>query len=421
MKLKIENNRIQSKSLKIYLIHPVFLNFMYLYNTMDDIYDIAIIGAGPAGLCAARNILLNEKNTSVIIIEKSTDINKRIPCAEGVGKLGFHEVLEPKKTWIRSEVSHLTLHSPDNTTITYTDSNKGYIINRALMQHDLADSCLDMGATGLFNHSVTMLSEPIPEGMRTIHIDNGSKVSAKVVIDCSGPLSRFGKNENIETKPLDLEAAYFAHVDGVKTRTDTVHLYVGKNLAPGGYAWAFPRNSESLNIGIVLGSSFRGKYNIGKLLNTFINKYYSEGTIVRKCAGSIPCYKRRALIATSRLIKAGDAISTVNPVSRAGISEAMKSGHLAGRFAIEMLGARSEKEMKKVCDDYEKMWHKKLGKRHLKLAKVKKSLLSVSDEEYNSGSHALAAIPQNKLTMSKIFTTCLGKFPKLVWALRHLM
>ncbi len=388
---------------------------------MAKIYDIAIIGAGPAGLCAARNILLTEKKISVIIIEKSTDINKRIPCAEGVGKLGFHEVLEPKKTWIRSEVSHLTLHSPDNTTITYTDSNKGYIINRALMQHDLADSCLEMGATGLFNHSVIMLSEPKTDGTRTLHIDDNSKVEARVVIDCSGPLSRFGKNENVETKPLDLEAAYFAHVDGIKTRTDTVHLYVGEDLAPGGYAWAFPRNEESLNIGIVLCSPLRGKYNIGKLLDTFLNRYFSEGTVVRKCAGSIPCYNKRAPIATTRLIRSGDAISTVNPISRAGISEAMKSGHLAGGFAIEMLNAPSEKAMKKICDSYEKKWHKKLGKRHLKLAKVKKSLLNVTDEEYNRGSHALAAIPQKQLTMSKIFTTCLGKFPKLVWALRHLM
>ena len=76
---------------------------------MADLYDIAIIGAGPAGLCAARTILSHENKPSVILIEKSTDIDKRIPCAEGVGKLGFHEVLEPKTTWIRSVVSHLIL------------------------------------------------------------------------------------------------------------------------------------------------------------------------------------------------------------------------------------------------------------------------------------------------------------------------
>lgn len=388
---------------------------------MADLFDIAIIGAGPAGLCAARTILLQENKPSVILIEKSTDIDKRIPCAEGVGKLGFHEVLEPKKTWIRSLVSHLILHSPDNTTISYTDSNKGYIINRALMQHDLADTCLEMGAEGLFSHTVMKINKPDSDGKRTIYLDSGDTIRAKVVLDCSGPLSRFGELEKIDFKPLDLEVAYLAHIEGIETRTDTVHVFVSEKLAPGGYAWAFPRNEQSLNIGIVLGSSFRGNCNISTLLDTFIKKYYPGGKVIRKFAGSIPCYNKSLEIATSGLIKAGDAISTVNPISRAGISEAMKSGTIAGSFAIQMLNASNEKEINKICDSYKKAWYKKLGSRHLKLARVKSFLQRVTDKEYNAGAQVLANIPQDQLTMSKIFRTCLTKFPKLILALRHLM
>ncbi len=386
---------------------------------MGTIYDIAIIGAGPAGLCAARNILIHHKPLSVILIEKSTDKNKRIPCAEGVGKLGFHEVLEPKLSWIRSVVSNLTLHAPDNTAITYTDNNKGYIIDRALMQHDLADECLELGATGLFNHSVVSVSEP--SDTRTLLLDDGKSIEARVVMDCSGPLSRIGHDEPISSKPKDLEAAYFAHVEGVRAETDTVHLYVGEELAPGGYAWAFPRNKESVNAGVLVGTTLRSKVNIKKLLDTFLKRHFPKGNIVGAYGGSIPCFKQRSPIAFKRLIKAGDAVSTVNPISRAGISEAMKSGTLAAQFAVSMVNAYSEKEMAKLADSYEKAWHKKLGSSHFKLAKVKNSLLNVSDVEYNRGAQALAAIPQDQLTMSKIFRTCLGKFPKLVWALRHLM
>jgi len=388
---------------------------------MSNSFDIAVIGAGPAGLCAARHILLQKKAPRLVIIEKSTDIDKRIPCAEGVGRLGFHEVLEPEKSWIRSEVSNLTLHSPDNTTITYTDKNKGYIINRALMQHDLAKTCLDMGAEGLFNHTVNRVTG-MENGSRIIFLNDGTSISARIVIDCSGRLSRFGGNEGtLPVKPLDLEVAYFAHVEGIKTETDTVHLYVGKEIAPGGYAWAFPMNKQSLNIGIVIGSIFRNSCNIRTLLDAFIQKYYAEGTIVRKAAGSIPCYNKRGPIAAAGLIKAGDAISTVNPISRAGISEAMKCGTLAGVCALQMLHASGEKEVKKICAQYEKAWHKKMGSRHLKLARVKKFLQKVTDTEYDKGAHALAAIPRDELTMSKIFRTCLRRFPSLILAIRHVM
>jgi flavin-dependent dehydrogenase len=176
-----------------------------------------------------------------------------------------------------------------------------------------------------------------------------------------------------------------------------------------------------MNIGIVLGTTFRKRHNIRALLDAFLARYFPEGTVVSRCAGTIPCYVKRQPVATSGLIKAGDAISTVNPISRAGISESMKSGTLAGEFALRMLGAESQKQASALCAAYEKAWYKKLGSTHLKLARVKKSLLKVPDPDYDRSAHALAGIPQDQLTMSKIFTLSLGKFPRLVWALRHLM
>ena len=99
------------------------------------------------------------------------------------------------------------------------------------------------------------------------------------------------------------------------------------------------------------------------------------------------------------------------------------SGEMQLRIAraLAMLGSENIRTQKKLAGDYEKEWYKKMGKRHVKLARVKMDLLKVSDEEYNSGAHTLAAYQQKEMTMSKIFTVCLGKFPRLVWALRHLM
>jgi digeranylgeranylglycerophospholipid reductase len=200
-----------------------------------------------------------------------------------------------------------------------------------------------------------------------------------------------------------------------------VHLYTGRDLAPGGYAWMFPRGKGAANIGILIGSCYKGKINITSLLDTFLERRFPGITIVNRFAGSIPCGFPSRPAAVPGLLKAGDAASTVNPISRAGICEALLSGGLAGYHALLMLEAKSEKEMRRAAASYEAAWRKKRGSRHEKLARAKQSLAEVPDADYDRAAHALARIPQESLTMSKIFTTALGRFPRLAWSLRHLM
>jgi flavin-dependent dehydrogenase len=99
----------------------------------------------------------------------------------------------------------------------------------------------------------------------------------------------------------------------------------------------------------------------------------------------------------------------------------MISGGLAGDFALKMLGSQTNRDVKTLCADYEKAWHEACGKIHCKLARVKTSLQKVPDEDYENAAKTLSKIPEHQLTMSTIFKMSLGRFPRLVWAIRHLM
>jgi digeranylgeranylglycerophospholipid reductase len=384
-------------------------------------YDIVIIGAGPAGLCAALHASASAGSAAVLLVDKVQPWKDPIACAEGVGRLGFHEALAPRDAWIRCVVSKAAFHAADNTTLTYADPNGGYIINRARMQKDLVETCREQGVECRLNRGVTRVTPADASGLRELFFDDGGTLRARVVVDCSGPLSKIGREESLPWKPLDLEPAYFALMNGIPNETDTVHIYMSQELAPGGYGWAFPRDATSMNVGILVGSGLHGAANVRALLEKFIQRHFGEGTIVARFAGAIPCYRSRQPMAAPGLIKAGDAASTVNPISRGGITEAMLNGSMAGTTAVAMLGAATQRDLVRICKDFEKAWYEKRGKRHLKLARVKEEFARIDDAEFIKAAHALSQIPRKSLTMAKIFRISLGRFPRMVWAMRHLM
>ncbi len=383
-------------------------------------FDVIIIGAGPAGLYAGRE-LLGTNGADILLLDKTAPWEHPMPCAEGVGKLGLHEAGPVSPAWIRQEIISATFHAPNGSTISYTDKNGGYIINRALLQRDIANELTSTGITADFGCRVTSIS-PEKNGYRTVSTADGRTLKGRVIIDASGPVNCFAKDEPVSAKPGDLEPAYFVWVDNYAITADHIHIYAGQKIAPGGYAWIFPRGTGGANIGIVLGKKFSRSVNIRKLLDQFIDRNCPGVHIVQRFAGSIPCgYKRPLPMALPGLIKAGDAASTVNPISRAGITEAMHSGVLAGQAATAMLQTKTDKKRLVCAKVYEREWNERRGNRHQKLARSKSAMLKVPDDDYNRGAETLSGIPLSEMTMSKIFRASLSRFPRLVWALRHLM
>jgi digeranylgeranylglycerophospholipid reductase len=387
---------------------------------MSDTFDIIVIGAGPAGLSAALASLEAGKKHSVLLVDKCTPWETPIACAEGVWTDQFDDELDVKPEWVRFRISTLVLHSANDSRVSHFAKEAGCIINRSLMQRDLAGRCRALGAEVRLDACVTGVG-PEKDSLREVRFADGKTASARVVIDCSGPIAGFGKNERICAKPPDLEHAYFVVAENAGIRHDEIHVHLGSTVAPGGYAWAFPREKNGANIGLVIGASFRGKTDIKKLLNSFLASRYPSAIVKSRHAGAIPCGGRPLPAAVSRFVKAGDAASMVNPFSRAGIMEAVISGKLAGRCACAMLAAGSQAKMLAACKDYDRRWSRALGKKQEKLAKAKDRLFRIPDADYDEAFAALSKIPPEKRSIAKIIGLSLGRFPRLVWAMRHLI
>jgi hypothetical protein len=260
---------------------------------MNDCYDIIIIGAGPAGLNAGLHAMRSPRTISILIIDKVVPWEHPIQCAEAVGRLGFREAIDVKESWIRQAVTTACFHAPDNTTVTYTDKNGGCIIDRAAMQRDCARELTNKGVTFIFNRRVVRISRHADDSPRAVEFEDGATLYGRVVIDASGPLACLGKDERLAWKPMDLEPAYFVHAEGNDLPADRVHVYINHDLAPGGYAWAFPRGKNAANIGILIGSRCRGGVNIRRLLDVFLERYYPAITIVNRLVSLGAPWRRR--------------------------------------------------------------------------------------------------------------------------------
>lgn len=386
---------------------------------MKNRFDIIVIGAGPAGLMACREIA--KSDSSFAVIEKSESYEKSIFCGEGVWKQPFDNLITPKDSWIRLKITKASFESPNNSTVLLGDGKEvlGYILDRAKMQEDLLT---DISEKGILFRGISVKKVEKNQKFQRVTLSNGDELECKTIIDSSGPSSTFSKEFGIYNKPTDLEPALYAIVDNIKDyNSDTLTLKMCSYFGAGGYAWEFPHSKNTVNIGAVIGVDFKGKFSLKERIKEYIEKKYPTGKIVSWSAGSIPCYSSKNSIATTNFISCGDSASMVNPLTRSGISESMKLGIIASEFAIKMSKTESEKEKIKISKEYEKSVWKNYSKKIDKVAKVKKSLYKISDSEFNGAAAELAKIPQKEITMLKILKITIKKSPKLLWAMRHLL
>lgn len=386
-------------------------------------FDLAIIGAGPAGLCAAHRFLTQCPGAKVALFDRQVPWTEPVACAEAVQRTSF-EKYAPRvhPQWIRGAINGTLFVSPDGTQVDFEYPNCGYFVNRAQMHHDWSDRCIELGAQTFYEHTVRHVSA-WQDQVRFLSISSGKKtyeVSAAVVIDASGAASKFGEKEGLVTGFFDREPALFEVLENIDFPVDRIQLWYGQEFAPGGYAWLFPQGEGVANVGLVLGKEESKQHSPRVILDHLIKKYFPQGKSLLRKGGAIPCGGHHMPLVSNRLIKVGDSASMVHPLSRGGIVEAMQAGVMAGEL-VAKLNLNSFEDLSQethLYHEFEKSWHEAKGKDLQKVARGKIGFAQISDATFNRAAHRLAKLPSHKRTLPRIFWATLSSNPILFWKLR---
>lgn len=388
--------------------------------------DVLVIGAGPAGSSTAKYAAQN--GAKVILMDKKSEIGAPKRCAEGVSKEGLKKLgIEPNSRWVTKELSGVRLVSPNGTDVWLNDDQvklpeAGYILERKVFDKFMAMDAARAGAT--------IMIKTLARGMRKDnngyivsceHMGEDFEIKAKIVVGADGPESRVGRWGGLKTavKPKNMESGIQFEMAGVEMEDPgCIEFYFG-SVAPGGYAWIFPKGDDIANVGLGIVNTVTDKSAYQHLLE-FVEKCPAtqNAQAVELNIGGDPVGGMLKDLVEDNVMIVGDAAGHVNPLTGGGIITALEAGKYAGEVAAKAIkeGDCSKKNLK----EYEKICKKEIGDSFNKYLKTKDYMLSLSDDELDSIADAFKDYEFEKISTSELVKLLIKVSPKALLKLGKL-
>ena len=285
---------------------------------MKDNFDVIVVGAGPAGSVAAR--FAAEQGVSVLMLEKDRDVGYPVRCGEAISKKGIEDFIPLDEKWIAAKISKFSLNSPDGAEVVIEFGDAGFILERRIFDYELAKIAANKGALILTRAYVNglLFDGDKVSGVKYEYQGEQREVKGKIIIGADGVESRIGRWAGLETFThfRDMECCVQVTASNINIDPNTLYFYFGKNVAPGGYFWVFPKAGFCANIGLGI-SGMEGKKDRHFIISIILwKRIFPDAPILTSIAGGVPSTTTLKKISAPGIMLAGDAAHQVNPFKR---------------------------------------------------------------------------------------------------------
>ncbi|HYS20437.1 MAG TPA: NAD(P)/FAD-dependent oxidoreductase [Gemmatimonadales bacterium] len=379
--------------------------------------DVLVVGAGPAGAVAAWEAKRAAPELDVLLIERDRAVGAPVRCAEGVGDAGLREFAAPEGApWVARKITRVIFLAPDDTEVKVAQREVGWILDRTRFDAYLAAQAVAAGADLRVGIEATGMQR-CPDGRWHVRLRGaGSEetVRARVVIGADGVEAMVGRWAGLDTRvpARDMESCAQYVLQGIDVDPDAIYIQWGERVAPGGYAWVFPKGDGTANVGLGLVALRSDGRNARAYLDEWVARRYPRGARTGYTVGGVIVHTTVQKTYADGVLLAGDTAHMINPLSGGGIVNAMKAGRLAGGTASAAI--REGDTSAHRLSSYHDTWMKLLGEDHLKYYRIKQALENLSDDFFNGLAHTVNQIPLEKRTLGRIFTHALVRHPQLI-------
>jgi digeranylgeranylglycerophospholipid reductase len=383
---------------------------------MPDV-DILVVGAGPAGAVAAWQARLAAPALEVVLLERDRAVGSPVRCAEGVGDAGLREFVNPDGAdWVSRRITDVILQAPDDTEVVLANCGLGWILDRTRFDAHLAAEAAGAGVQVLVGAEATGMSRN-GDGRWHVRVKERGRdelYRARIVIGADGVETMVGRWAGLDTRvpARDMESCAQYVLQGIDVNPDAIYLQFSNAIAPGGYAWIFPKAVGVANVGLGLVALKTDGRNARQYLDSWVARRFPSAARTSYTVGGVIVHTTIKKTYADGVLVAGDAAHMLNPLSGGGITNAMKAGRLAGRTAADAICAGDTSERRLAA--YHQAWMELLGEDHLKYYRIKQALEGVDDASFNKLARTVNNIAADKRTIGRVFTHALIRHPQLI-------
>lgn len=314
---------------------------------MTNRYDVAIIGAGLAGLQCAR--LLARRGAKVLLADRKEDLARAVHTT-GIFVRRTLEDFDVPPPFLGPPIRRVVLYSPRGRTQQLESPVDEFRVVRmgAFYEHLLEEAIL---AGAVWRPRTSFAGAEEREWGSEVLLDGGrvlERVRATFLVGADGARSRvaasLGLDENAEFVVGAEEVLEGVPLDG----PPALHCVLDPRLAPGYIGWA-AHDGAQFHLGAGSAESFSPPAALAALRRRLEPLFdLSRARLLERRGGKIPVGGILERISSPRGLLIGDAAGAVSPLTAGGLDGALR----LSRFAAEILGAALERGDARILELY---------------------------------------------------------------------